>query len=178
MGWTWLYRPKGKPLRAFFDQEFSREGWKLLDCASTLGVSYLAVQSVGAYVVLTAHRPKDDFNFGYKDMAESMGPHESRCPERILKLLTPTDSEYALEWRKRCYDYLEKAHRPVSSGDIIRFAKPLAFVDETEHQTFKLVPQRTRGHYYFQAISTGKVYRITDWKSRDYELVDPVEQKG
>ena len=33
---------------------------------------------------------------------ETMGPNEASCPETILKLLTPTQNEHALDWRKRC----------------------------------------------------------------------------
>lgn len=32
-----------------------------------------------------------DYNICYKDMDETVGPCECECPERILKLLTPTD---------------------------------------------------------------------------------------
>jgi hypothetical protein len=33
-------------------------------------------------------------------MIEHMGPFEDGCPERILTLLTPTDDEHALDWRR------------------------------------------------------------------------------
>ena len=48
---------------------------------------------------------KSYFNFGYKEMDETMMPYYFKCPKGILKLLTPTDNEYANEWRKRCYEY-------------------------------------------------------------------------
>ena len=41
--------------------------------------------------------------FMYKDMSEESGPGYCDCPERILKLLSPTTNLYALEWRKACY---------------------------------------------------------------------------
>ena len=41
--------------------------------------------------------------FGYKDMDETCGPYKYDCPKSILKLLTPIDSEYANEWRARCW---------------------------------------------------------------------------
>ncbi|MGO7251699.1 hypothetical protein ACCS63_35795, partial [Rhizobium brockwellii] len=47
-------------------------------------------------------RNKDGEHFGYKDMEESMGPCEDDCPERILRLLTSSDNENALQWRRRC----------------------------------------------------------------------------
>ena len=47
-------------------------------------------------------------NFGYKSMGESMGPYLDHCPKTILELLTPTDNEYAIEWRKRQWDRIHK----------------------------------------------------------------------
>jgi len=42
----------------------------------------------------------------YKDMSEGAGPGYYDCPERILKLLSPTTNTYAIAWRKACYDKL------------------------------------------------------------------------
>lgn len=43
----------------------------------------------------------DPYNWGYKDVCESMGPNEISFPYTWLDLLTPTDSKYANEWRAR-----------------------------------------------------------------------------
>lgn len=43
--------------------------------------------------------------FLYKDISEYMGPCETKCPLSILKLLTPTEDEIALRWRKKCYEH-------------------------------------------------------------------------
>ena len=53
-------------------------------------------------VCLTSVDMKDYFNFSYKDMEESMGPYNYDCPASILDLLSPTDNEYALNWRQKC----------------------------------------------------------------------------
>lgn len=58
-------------------------------------------------VCLTSVDTKDYFNFSYKDMSETSGPCYYDCPKSILDLLTPTDSEWANEWRKRCYEEVE-----------------------------------------------------------------------
>lgn len=50
------------------------------------------------------------FNFGYKDMDETVGPSECQCPKGILKLLTETDSQWAEEWRVRCWRYNKWKH--------------------------------------------------------------------
>jgi hypothetical protein len=50
---------------------------------------------------------KGYYNFGYKAIDESMGPCEISCPERILKLLTKTTQEYAINWRKNCQEAIQ-----------------------------------------------------------------------
>jgi hypothetical protein len=58
-------------------------------------------------VVILLDYAKDYCNFGYKVMDESCGPNEVSCPERILKLLTPTNKEYAINWRKNCQEAIQ-----------------------------------------------------------------------
>lgn len=67
---------------------------------------------VFAAITLTRIDNKDYYNFAYKDMDETMGPCEDKCPKTILDLLTPTEYEYAKEWRKRCYENLKKKKDP------------------------------------------------------------------
>ena len=67
---------------------------------------------VFAVVIMLDYNHRDTYNFGYKDMDESCGPCQAECPERILKLLTPTENEYANEWRKRCMNNI-KARKSV-----------------------------------------------------------------
>ena len=56
-------------------------------------------------VILTSVDMKDYFNFSYKEIDETMGPCEDHCPIGIIKLLTPTTSEWANQWRDRCREY-------------------------------------------------------------------------
>jgi len=97
MGWLFYAREKGETNVAHF-QEKMGEGYTILDGATVGGTFYAAVRDprglVSAVVVLTRWRPNDPYNFGYKDMDESMGPGEARCPARILDLLSPTDELY------------------------------------------------------------------------------------
>ena len=39
--------------------------------------------------------------FGYKWMDETYGPYYYKYPKSYYKLLTPTDCEFAKEWRKK-----------------------------------------------------------------------------
>lgn len=79
-----------------------------------------------AAVFLTSVNSRDYFNFMYKDMSETMGPCEDKCPASILKLLSPTDSEWANEWRERCRKRIEGRKNPhtlsnLPIGAVIRF---------------------------------------------------------
>lgn len=73
----------------------------------------------------TATFKRDYLNFGYKDMDETMVPGECDCPKSIIALLTPTDNEYALLWRKRCLDtHSSKAHlAKLPIGAVIEFSR-------------------------------------------------------
>lgn len=77
-------------------------------------VYYAAVESIKnnnrnvfAAVVLTSTNTNDYYNFSYKDMDESIAGFYD-CPKSILDLLTPTDNEHALEWRRLCKENFEK----------------------------------------------------------------------
>lgn len=61
-------------------------------------------QEVWGAIFLTSVNSKDYYNFGYKNMSEDMGPYECDCPNSILKLLSPTEDEWSLAWRKKCKD--------------------------------------------------------------------------
>ena len=47
-------------------------------------------------------------NFGYKVIGETCGPYYYDCPKSVLDALTPTDSVDAQEWRRKCYENLDK----------------------------------------------------------------------
>ena len=91
---------------------------RVLKSAMVGSVYYAAVTTekpgkdmeVWAAVFLTCGRVKHDgCIWGYKDMDETMGPCESKCPASILSLLTPTDSKWANEWRERCRENIAEA---------------------------------------------------------------------
>lgn len=138
MGWTWYnagYYKNGKiDRKAEMDEKFNwTEGERKVSVLKSVmrgSVYYAAVRSQNesngtdktvAVVCLTSTNMKDYTNFGYKDMDETMGPGPSNCPKSILDLLTPTDSEWANEWRDRCRKNLERnrAKKPLPVGTII-----------------------------------------------------------
>ena len=65
-------------------------------------------QKTFAVVILTRIRSNDYYNFGRKWIDETMGPCCCDCPASILKLLSETESTFALEWRKRCKEKINQ----------------------------------------------------------------------
>lgn len=138
MGWTSYhasYYKNGKIDRkaecdAYFMEGLNRGHYKVLKSSMVGSVYYAAVQSLKrgvkiddeyvyedipenerktwAAVFLTQTDMKDYYNFYYKDMDETVLPGCYDCPKGILDLLSPTDHEYALQWRAKCREQLER----------------------------------------------------------------------
>ena len=133
MGWTWYlashYRPNGqidrkKECDALLTEGFYAGFYRIEKSAMDGATYYAAVtaikkglqenpipippeeQTTFAVIFLTSTDNRNLFNFGYKDMDETCGPWQDRCPKSILDLLSPTDNEFALDWRKRCRERL------------------------------------------------------------------------
>ena len=151
MGWTFSHRDRGISNKKWFEDQFSFENERIkstvLECASTLNVAYLAVEhihkgdgerDVHAYVILTRWVRGDWYNFGQKEMSECSGPWRTRCPAKVLDLLTPTDDKYALEWRAKCRDNLakRKARPRLSEGAVIRLPRKIKFTNGDKLDTF------------------------------------------
>jgi len=117
MGWTYTYKAKGTKVMDFFAEQFNGESdnfkkeviaggvknFKTAYMAYKITDKHLGTSETIALVCLLSYAPKSYYNFGYKDMDEGCGPCECDCPEKILKLLTPTTNEYALKWREACW---------------------------------------------------------------------------
>jgi hypothetical protein len=108
-------------------------------------------------VFLTSTDSKDYFNFSYKDMDESMGPGYCDCPKGILDLLSPTDNQYANDWRKACYENIAKKNNPnglskLPVGTIIKVKMPFDTKYFTEGAEVKLEKRKswsgTRAAWY------------------------------
>lgn len=178
MGWTCYHRPRGTSNLDWLRSEIGKPDFgTILDAATVGGTIYAAWRLGPAHgddngrivglVVLTRWDSRSEYNFCHKDMTETMGPCEDRCPARILDLLDPTTDEYALEWRQRCRDRLAKRAdaAKVRPGQVVRFARPLEFANGENLDTFTFQKGSTfRGTY-------GGLYRIRNWRERTYEVV-------
>jgi len=100
---------------------------------------------------------------------ETMGPNEASCPETILKLLTPTQNEHALDWRKRCLANLQRRSRKLQDGDRIKLAAPMKFTDGHEGDEFIV---EKRGRRVVLRDPTSRLgYRISGFMERAWTVV-------
>jgi len=139
MGWTSYrathYKPNGTVDKkaecdAYFMEGLNRGHFEVLKSVMKGNTYYAAIQdkvrhiendiyepiengTVWAAVFLVSIDNKDYYNFAYKDMDETCGPCCYDCPSSILKLLSPTENEYALQWRQKC---IEKQSKPKLSA--------------------------------------------------------------
>lgn len=160
--------------------------FRLLDCAIVaFREAYMAVldtrdMKIRCWAFLVNLKEgKDGWNFGYKDMDESMGPVAHRCPARILARLSPVDECYpagsqslfwATEWRAACQRNLDraKAARSLKPGSKIRFEVPIRFTDGQTLDTFEVF---RRGKAVRFRDRLGLTYRISDYKQRRFEVL-------
>ncbi|MDF0491487.1 hypothetical protein PX554_25550 [Sphingomonas sp. H39-1-10] len=191
MGWLTMsrYHMGGHATaKAYLDAQFtySRDvdgivkGLKLLASSCPQNRTYYAaaqvmVDGVGKEVfaivckVMWNPRSKTGENFGYKDMDESVGPYEDNCPAHILDLLTPTDKEYALDWRRRCRANLTRRARKIEDGDRIKLASALTFSDGHVGDEFIVVKRGRR--LSFRDPETRHGYAISRFMERDWTVV-------
>lgn len=80
-------------------------------------------------VILTTVDSRDYYNFTFKEISETSGPCESKCPVSIIDLLSPTTSKWANEWRERCREYAKYKRSPNNPANLpigtkIKFTEP------------------------------------------------------
>lgn len=133
--------------------------------------------TTNASVVLTRINSSVHYNFGMKVMDESMGPSEYKCPASILNLLSPTDNEYAAEWRRRCRENISKEKDPhalknLPVGSIIRFkGRDGKNIELTKHPA---AYQFKRPFWY---CPKSRRYMSVKWIPDDYEVVKKEEMQ-
>ena len=122
MGWSYetYYKREGGITKLFADKfnyqhDNGNSGKILLGALVERTQFYAAYEIINyserkviAICVMVAFNKNYNYNFGYKDMEETCGPYMFKCPEKILKLLTPTDNEYALKWREENWKVINK----------------------------------------------------------------------
>lgn len=176
MGWTSLHRERGVSNADFF-AELLGERRRILD-SHTEGHSefYAAVETVEtgevwAFVALMQWT-RGDFNFTYKDMDETCGPGVDSCPARLLDMLTPTDHEWANEWRARCRARADRRMANAAvlvDGATVRLPRPLSFSDGSTRDAFTYRRQGRRSGLY----ADGMRFRIPGWRELELKVTAP-----
>lgn len=172
MGWTYLPR-KGRDVKDVIRDEIVGSGrFEILDTAIVeRKTAYSAVRHPDGYVfalvTLLDYQPNSVYDIGFKDMDEGMGPVESKCPLRILELLSPVENlghgiEYARAWRKSCYAHHERraALTGMKDGDRI-------IIDGNSERVFVMrkVGQGRRTRVRWEGPYGGH-YVIPGWRDR------------
>ena len=142
MGWTSMPRERGQSDVDFYTRQLGldRDGYELV-AHNTEGSGfsrtfYGAVRHpdgrVFGLVVLGEQHGRE---FAWKDMDETMGPNAVGVSAEVLDALTDTDSQYALEWRKRARADIERREqiaamtKGMKPGAWLRFKHPVNTTD-------------------------------------------------
>lgn len=158
----WYGERINKPIKKWFEDNSNNENYSVLD-VSIVGFHrlYAAIKNnktneVYCEVLLFSYSNKAYDNFTYKPLSEFSGPCAYDCPERILKQLTPldetiSDNKYAIEWRKKCWNKIErrkKLRKITNKNILIKTPKPIEFSDGEHYQYFRKVGKRIQAYIF------------------------------
>ena len=185
MGWNgisqfYLKGKSSKAVKEFFKEEFEREdNFELIDYSRKGNTVYMAVKNIvknEVFAVVTMISFQDG-EFFWKEMDETVGPVQVECPQRILKKLSPTEHEYAKDWRKRCWEYHERnSTKKYEHGQVLQFPNKISFTNGFEGDTFVLLKEGRRFRfvpYVNQSDISGVCgrYQISRWRKREPKII-------
>ena len=154
-----LNKAQRADLGSYIRNEYERGDYyeKVLDIAKRGAVYYLLLQgkdgSVSISVVLTHKRRASKYDYEsevvFKFLSESMGPRETDAPLKWLDRLTPTDSQWANEYRASVRQRHERkaAERKAPKEDKLgyfRLRTPVQIAGGCEY-SHVLIPERVKG---------------------------------
>ena len=159
MGWTGHYT--NRPSEEVIREELSYGGYNTI--VANRGARYWVLERDGerfAVVVLVNRR---DGMVYTKVMTEDMGPYECAFPLSFLDLLSPTDNEYALNWRERVRKHhaTKQAKPKLATGDTIRLAESPKFSDGRERSVLTYLGGYRFRDEYGQVVRLHKSWRTT-----------------
>jgi hypothetical protein len=174
MGTFYTHGTKETTWKDFIYQEIESETCKILQCSIRGRVAYLACQvNTGIVFGLVLVLETLDGQKGYRPLEETCGPLYHDCPANLIRKLSPTDNENALNWRQQC---LQKKRKP-KVGDRVRFACPVSFFDgrrrsETDFVVVEL--PHVRGLVFKDP--NGGMVKIRNIQKRDFSILTSTEQ--
>jgi hypothetical protein len=100
MGWTTTRNTNQTPTDFINTHVLYSEDIAAIEAEdNNLYVAYRLNDTVSALVVL---REFEGNEVSYKVLDETEGPFEAHASQAFLDVLSPTDNQYAIEWRSRC----------------------------------------------------------------------------
>jgi hypothetical protein len=134
------------------------------------------VRAIAVFLTKSNKRASDGYDFGYKDMDESMGPVEKSCPKRIIDKASPLrdPTGWAGQWRAACLERIEKRKGKVKlqPGMKIKLEHSVRFTDGYEEDTFTVDSYQRRGKNRTCFIGqNGGRYRISNMSDRQYSVI-------
>lgn len=164
MGSTVVHNTEHLSWKEFIYQEFTEDNYKILHYSKVGSIVYLAVKRDERVFAVVVKCFLDYGNKGYKEMSESMGPLYYDAPKVLLDKLTPTESEYAIEWRQACRD--KAAARKVKVGDKVRFTDPVCWQGKQETE-FEVVRFPSVRGFVCKSLKTGDLVRVSKIDDRE-----------
>lgn len=193
MGWTYFHKPKGVKAIDVMKKEFGAD-WcakHLVAASATIeAVHFVAkyhepnsdtyipdadgmVRAIIVVKINNVPRARDGYNFGYKDMAETMGPVGCECAPSIIEAASPLkpkpEADCSLKWahayreRSLAMAKAKAAKRALKVGSRIKLAKPISF-GGVELDEFVVDRCRVRGRKgmstVFRSVKTGGLYGV------------------
>lgn len=166
MGWTVTHKPKSVSVSEFLTKRFTSSNehgtWEVLGCAVVrFRTAYMATKRTfpggrtyvfGTVVLLKFFPSEPEYNFGWKEIDESMGPCECECPEKILRMLTPLNdpsnsyaNSYVGDWREACWIRINtnKAKTLLKIGMRLRHPDGIRFRDGSVLHEFTVLSPRS-----------------------------------
>ena len=102
-------------------------------------------------------------------MSEDVLPYAYDCPKRILDLLSPTDNECALEWRRKCAE--KRAEKNRDALGKIPFGARIRITGDGSHKGDVLEAYRYGSRKVFVNWSTRRYLTQKMVRNLGYELV-------
>lgn len=161
MGWDFHHEVAPYNRREILKKELNTEKYEVLKDALVGSVWYAAIRNketgnVYAAVVLTKIHKNDYCNFGIKWMDDSVGPYYYDCPKNILDLLSPTDSEWANEWRKKCLENkAKKKEKDILKTSPIGTKFKVELTNGDTREVIKMAPNRQFKTWWLFAHASG-----------------------
>jgi hypothetical protein len=121
MGWTRLYQKMPleiEEIEKFFSKEFGLiiRKTELMVRNGREVVVYMVVQTkddeplhfkdetFGLVILMKVFKDGKGGGFGYKEIYETSGPFYFDASKELIDMLSPTENETALKWRKSCLE--------------------------------------------------------------------------